>query len=180
MIEVRDLLAVFDKSTAGRAAGAPLTSVEVAPSTPTKESRRDLGMSIPVPARTTKAERVKFSLSQDDKDLINSMPKKQAIKLKRLLETNMDKRAHVELAKGRNPFPRKGAGFLFVATELLLRGGFTRSTLRAGYMQILAWGEGTAFSHVSAAIALLVAMKVAEERGGYFALHPSIVRENEN
>lgn len=171
VIDVRDTLAAVERDLVGRATGEPLHSVA-----PTLAGAAPalLHTTIAIPARTTKVEKVKFGLTDTDKAQINAMPKKVALKLKRLLELNLDKLARVELAAGRNPFPRDGAGYLHVAADLLLRGGFTKASLRVALMERLAWSEGTAFSHVSAVVHLFPALEIAIEQDDSFVLPPSL------
>lgn len=118
--------------------------------------------------RTTSGEKVRMALTQQDFALIKQMPAKVRQKVELLMKQGKDVAAREALLRGENPFPFAGAGYLHVACELLLAGGFTRAELRKTYMQRLGWTEGTAYSHVSAVVAIFPALGIAEEIAGRF------------
>lgn len=86
---------------------------------------------------------------------IASVPKKVAPRLRSLLAKGFDRAARDALRDGVNPFPLSGAKHMHLAGELLLLGRFTKGQYRQDCMNKFGWAEGTAFSEVSMAIALM-------------------------
>lgn len=168
--DVTDMLARYERATS-RSETVPLRSVD-APTSAVGEA--PLVVSIDTPERTTKVDRIKVDLSPEDVALITTMPKKVQIKMRKLMQLNIDKAARIGVVTGKNPFSLHGNGYLHVAFEMLINGGFTRSTLRQCYQQRLGWAEGTAFPHVSAIVWLFPAMKIAIEERGVFRPNPSL------
>lgn len=148
-INLRDQLAKFESRSDG-ATSAPAAPVGVT-------------VTVNVPARTARFEKVRVGLTEQDRALLERLPVKVAKKAKLLMEQNLDKVARKELAAGRNPFLLKGNGYLHVACEMLLNGGFTRASLREEYIKRLGWTQGTAFSHVSVVVSLFSALGLAVE-----------------
>jgi hypothetical protein len=66
------------------------------------------------------------------------------------------------LRQGINPIDDT-PGFLRVACDLLLKGGFTRHSLRAAFMTAFAWSYGTAAAHVGQVFSLMTTLEVAVE-----------------
>jgi hypothetical protein len=169
-MNVTDMLARFEKVTS-RAETTPLKAIDVVT---TEVDEAPLQTSIAAPERTTKVERVKVDLSDNDLAVIGTMPKKVQVKMRKLMQLNLDKAARRAITVGDNPFPFIGNGYLHVAFDMLTHGGFTRATLRQVYMQRLGWTEGTAFPHVSAVVWLFPAMKIAVEEAGLFVPNPEL------
>lgn len=67
-----------------------------------------------------------------------------------------------------NPFDHQPPGFMRVALECLLRGGFSREELREAFMRELGWTEISAASHVSLATSVLRHLGAAVEHNGRF------------
>jgi hypothetical protein len=118
--------------------------------------------------RTTSGEKVRMALTEEDVATVKQMPVKVRRKVELLMKQGKDVAAREALLRGENPFPFEGSGYMHVACELLLAGGFTRAQLRKEYMRRLHWTEGTAYSHVSAVVAISRAIGIAEEIGGKF------------
>lgn len=139
------------------------------------EAHETVSLSAVPPERSARRERLKVSLNDIDQALIDALPVKVATKVRRMMQRNMDQMARHLLAQGKNPFPLKGAGFLHVACELLLSGGFTRSRLRQTYVERFGWTNGTAAAHVSNVTAMFPALRIAiEGSDGAFVMHPSV------
>jgi hypothetical protein len=78
------------------------------------------------------------------------------------------------LAKGENPFAENPPKFLNVACDMLLNGGFTKASLKKAFMERLKQSDGTAGSHVSITVAMLLPMNIIVASGKSFALNPAI------
>ena len=169
-INVDDMLARFEQSTS-RAELTPFKTVD-AQTTPVVED--SLKLSVALPERTTKLARVKVDLTPADQALIGGMPKKVQVKLRRLMQLNIDKLARAGIGTRTNPFPFVGNGYLHVAYDMLIHGGFTRATLRQCLQQKLGWTEGTAFPHVTAVTWLFPAMQISVEERGVFLPNPKL------
>lgn len=104
-----------------------------------------------------------LSLSQESS--VASMPVKVAARLRSLLLQGFDRRASAALQQGQNPFTARGAKHLQLAGEMLLAGGFTRSSFRKECQARFTWSEGTAFSQVSQAISLLRGLGLVIDQG---------------
>jgi hypothetical protein len=168
--DVSDMLARFERSTS-RAATSPFKLVD-APTNPLPMAA--LETTLTTIERTTKLAKVKQDLTETDQAVIAGMPKKVAIKMRRLMELNVDKKAREGLATKVNPFPFKGNAYLHVAFDMLVKNGFTRSSLRGVFQERLKWTEGTAFPHVTAVIWLFLAMQIAVEERGVFLPNPKL------
>lgn len=174
--DVSDMLARFERSTS-RSVLSPLKVVD-AQMTAVYEA--PLQVTIDIPKRTTKLEKVKLDLSPEDVAIISAMPKKVQLKMRKLCQLNIDKAARAGIASRTNPFPFIGNGYLHVAFDCLINGGFTRATLRQVYQQRLGWTEGTAFPHVTAVTWLFRAMQIAIEQNGAFIPNPKLTGHTES
>lgn len=125
-----------------------------------------------VPERKQKVARVKKVLNTAELALMETLPKKVQVEAKKLIAVGTDKVILTDLQSGKNPFPFEGKRYLHVACDLLLKGGFTKSSLRQEYMDRLPWTKETAFSHVSMIISLFTAFGVIKEgKGSVFSIH---------
>jgi hypothetical protein len=105
------------------------------------------------------------ALTLEQESVVASMPAKIMERLRGLLLARFDRKASVALLHGINPFPERGAKHMHLAGQLLLAGGFTKSQFRKECEQRFGWTEGTAFSQVSQAIALLRGLGLTTEHG---------------
>lgn len=138
------------------------------------EMRVAVEITLPPPERTVKNESVALPLTDADRALISRLPVKVAAKVQSMMMKNEDRAARLALLHGKNPFPRKGAGPLHVACEMLLHGGFDRVGLRKRLIEVLGCGESGAYSHVSFVVAMFPALRFAKEEQGTFTLHPNL------
>jgi hypothetical protein len=97
--------------------------------------------------------------------LVASMPTKVAKRLNSLLSKGFERSALSALQDGHNPFPPNGAKHMHLVGELLLQGSFTKGDYRRLCIAKFGWKEGTAFSEVSMAIALLRGLGLATVDG---------------
>jgi hypothetical protein len=111
-----------------------------------------------------------FVLSPVQLKLIEQTQDKLRGRLRNLLERQFDKFARAEFSRGTNPFTEKGAKHMRLAGEMLLRGGFTRASLRQQCIEHFGWTQGTALSEVSQAVSLLRGLQVTKEEGDRIVL----------
>lgn len=69
------------------------------------------------------------------------------------------------IGRGANPFDSQPPAFMRVLTRLLLEGSFTREQATSSLMSELNWAHGSAASHVTLALPVLVAEGVARLDG---------------
>lgn len=112
--------------------------------------------------RTQPVAMAKRAYTDVELAIVSSLPKKVVAMGKQFINTGLSATAHKALLGGSNPFPYDGKRFLHLASKLLLSDGFTRQELKALYMEH-GMSDGTAASHVSMAIALFKAFKIAVE-----------------
>jgi len=176
-IDVRDLLAkhtsarmkhearLAPKQTPAPTAVSPLPVVQPAPVTQ------------PVERKTTMAK-VIFEVSADQQNAIariSQANKKAGDQATVLCKMNRINEMRSMLPQGQNPFATTGPGFLRVACDHLINGGFTKASLRKSLMETFGWTEATAASHVSIAVAILGGFKIAAGADGKIVLHPDLV-----
>lgn len=113
----------------------------------------------------------KRDLTPEEEAIAAKLPVKTAPQYRRIVSEGFVPLMKQGLAKGANPFKVDGYKYLHVAFDELLRGGFTKKSLRMRYMQECGWSEGTAFSAVSMIWHLFPACEVAAEVEG--ALRPN-------
>lgn len=104
-----------------------------------------------------------YILSLEDHRAIATTPRKVAGRLESLLTKGFHVIARRKLAAGQNPFPVSGAKHIHLAGEMLLAGGFTKGQLRQQCIERFQWTEGTAFSEVSQAVALLRGLRLVRQ-----------------
>lgn len=128
--------------------------------------------------RRTPTVPVTIEVSSDNESILARLPvKPREIAIRLCKKGDLDQ-LRDDIAHGRNTFAQSGPGFLRVAIDMLLSGGFAKSELRKRLQEQLGWSEGTAMSHVGIACALLLAFKFAQESSGRFVLVPVIERNN--
>jgi hypothetical protein len=114
------------------------------------------------------------ALTVEQRRLVASMPVKIAGRLEQLLLRHFDKRAQTVFTHGQNPFPEAGAKHLHLAGQMLLAGGFTKAEFRKECEARFGWSEGTAFSQVSQALALLRGLALVQEQGERMVLPATV------
>lgn len=135
--------------------------------------RPDVTINAPVPR--VKGE---FVPTEDQMRALESLPKKAAAYMLRLLKKGYADRIKEAARLGVNPFrnaPAKGA---YVAYELLMQGRVSKSGLRAAFQERLGWTEGAAFSEVSMIWRVFCAMDIAQEEGEVLRVHPMLGAQN--
>jgi hypothetical protein len=180
LVDVRDLLAKHEaarlkakeKMMAPRLIPASMSHVPV--SQPKAATQ-------PVERKTTKAK-VTFGISEKDNAII-AMIGEHSVKYKEqaiiLCKTNNLNDMRTMLPRQANPFATGGPAFMRVACDLLLRGGFTKASLKAALIKEFNWTDGTAGSHVAIACAVTWGFKIVKQDvGGAFVLNPDLGREN--
>jgi hypothetical protein len=123
--------------------------------------------------RKTAVSRIHFEVSKDQLHAVARIENSKGREMALILCKNgriADMRA--KLTSGVNPFALGGPSFMRVVCDMLLGGGFTRSSLCAKLMADLTWTNGTASSHVPQACQFLVAFGIAQEINGAFTLMP--------
>lgn len=176
-IDVRDLLAKHTsarmkhearlalKQMPGPIAASPIPVVQPKP------------IDAPVERKTTMAK-VIFEISAEHQNAIariSQANKKAGDQAAVLCKMNRINEMRSMLPQGQNPFATNGPGFLRVACNHLINGGFTKASLRKSLMESFDWTEATAASHVSIAVAILGGFKIAASSGEKIVLHPDMV-----
>lgn len=124
-----------------------------------------------VPVRKQVVAKVKKVFSQEELSFLELLPKKVQMEARKLMERDEASRMLPCMLKGENPFPFEGRRFLHVACNMVIKGGFTKTSLRQEYMTQLGWSKETAFSHVSIIVGLFKAFNlITEDKNGNFAL----------
>jgi hypothetical protein len=170
IINVQDLIDMHEKAR-------KKMGINPAPELP-QQVETAFAVSSPLPQsieRKTVVTKVDFEVDQKTMDLIanigNVKAKAQALVL---AKSNMIERSIAALAKGENPFADCPPKFLNVACDLLLNGGFTKAQLKKALMERLGQSDGTAGSHVSITVAMLLPMNIIVANGKAFILNPAI------
>lgn len=176
-LDVRDLLARHTAARQRHAAqpsAPPAPAVDPAP--PVAQPKVDQAI-----VRKTPMQRVVFDISAAQQaviDRITASNKKAGEQAVSLARNNRINDMHAMLPQRVNPFATSGPGYLRVACDLLLHGGFTKASLKTSLMQAFNWTDGTAASHVTLAMVVLVGFKVADVSSGKIVLHPDLICNN--
>lgn len=126
-----------------------------------------------VPAeRKTEVVKITFDTSADEENVIATLPVKARPIALSICKTGMLSRIKKDLREGRNALVESGPGWLRVAIDRLLAGGFVRSELREAMRQELGWEDSSAAPHTSMAVALFAAFGIIQETEGRFVLVP--------
>lgn len=124
----------------------------------------------PVIERKAPSRKVKYVLTEGQRQLCDALPKKAAKVLDTLIR-NGKLEAMLALPKrGMNPFRGGTPNWMEVAFDALLAGGFSKKELKELLMSRLEWGETTAFPHVTKVVAILTAINVIREEAGRYVL----------
>lgn len=125
--------------------------------------------------RKTKLEKIVFHVCDETQTIIGKIGNKkaqdQAIALCKAGTLTQIVEA---FQKGENPFPETPR-WLRAAGGLLLAGPVSKSEMKASFAQLFGWTDGTAGSHVSIVVSLVMGLGIAVEKDGAFILNPSTV-----
>lgn len=168
-VNVGDILDAYQKRLEG-AGETPIGDLTLPPALPEA--------SIVAPQRTVKMAFPARGLTPEQEQEFSRLPVKVAKKLRAMARSGTLAKIHSLLLEGQNPFDDYGNRFLRTACDELLRGGFTKASLRGVYETLYGWSEGTAFSRVSVACSILKTLKIAVEKDGRHILSPTYTREN--
>ena len=124
-------------------------------------------------ARKTQVAQIKFDTSADDERIIATLPLKSQKIAVSLCKTGLLNRIKKGLQEGRNALAETGPGWLRVAIDRLIAGGFARAELREAMRVELDWEDSSAAPHVSMAVALFVAFGIAQDNEGRLVLIPA-------
>lgn len=113
--------------------------------------------------RATKVEKVSFEPTPEQEELIIKLPVKAQSFALSLIKSGLVSEIKEGLAKNENAMKEKKPVWLSIAVGKLLGDGYTRSELKATFMEELNWKENTAQSHVSLAFVLLTCFGIAKE-----------------
>lgn len=172
LVNVSDLLKRHEKAKKLMAPVRAKRAEEDAAKLP-QDAPKKKPVTTPVERKTTVAK-VSFEIDEESKNVIAKISNQKAAGQAVILcKSNMIEIARSELAAGRNPFATSGPRYLFVACDMLLRGGFTRASLKQEMQQQLSWTESTAASHVSIVVGLFPAFNIIEAKGDAFILSPA-------
>lgn len=172
VIDVSDLLKRHDK--AKKASRKVISEIDEANAAALPPGNKMLLLTGTV-ERKTEVVKVTFDVSEDDESVIATLPVKARPVAVMFCKTGMLGRVKKCLQEGRNALVETGPGWLRVAIDLLLSGGFVRSELREAMRRELSWEDSSAGPHTSMAVALLVGFGIANEMEGRLVLaRPSI------
>ncbi|WKZ86249.1 hypothetical protein N5B55_04685 [Ralstonia pickettii] len=129
---------------------------------------------LPAPVeRKTKVEKVALEVTATDEEILRGLPVKAREHAERFCRAGLIDAMRKDLQAGRNTFAQSKPEFMRVVCDCLIAGGASRSALRAALMQRLSWSEGTASSHVSMAVPILLRFNIAVEKDGALTLIPA-------
>jgi hypothetical protein len=131
--------------------------------------------------RKTASAKVDLPISDADQAVIQSLSK--SVKAKEaavsLCKAGKVDEMRAGLPLQRNPFATEGPKYLRVACDMLMRGGFTKASLRHKMIEQLGWTNDTAASHVAVGVALLYAFGIAiPDTSGAFTMNPALYDQN--
>lgn len=164
-INVSDIITRHEKAR-------ELTRAQAAANAPKPEAVASTAQPAPITApvdRKTTVQRVYFEVSADQQEAIARIgPKKTKELAISLCKMNKVRAIHSDVLAGVNPFAESGPSFMRVACALLVKGAFTKASLKTELMDELGWTDGTAAAHVSQAIGFLEAFGViVGDKSGY-------------
>lgn len=172
-VDVRDILA---RHTAARQAAA----LKKRPAKPAPVDPSPLPVAQPAPIakpveRKTPVARVEFPVSEEDQTVIamltNVKVREQALTL---CKGNKINECRAKLPQGVNPFAQSGPSWLRVACDMLLKGGFTKGSLKQELIERLGWAEASAKPHVTIAAAIFLAFRIITVQDDLLVLHPAL------
>lgn len=179
MIDVTDLMKRHQKAQLALAAkreaerpepeeAEPALTEDNTPPAPGPERKKPV-------ARKTRKEKVEFIVDAGSQRLMDTITNKKALALaKTIAKTHTIDSMKERLTNGENPFASSGPAFLRVAFAMMFAGGFTRRTLKERLVTEMDWTDGTAASHVSIAVSLLVPLQIAIANGDLYVLKPPV------
>lgn len=125
-----------------------------------------------VPKRTTAVARVPHSVSEYQRVLIESLPRKVGDYMRKLILRGFVERLVDCMNNNENPFDEEGYRPYCIAFEKLKSGGFSRSVLKTAFQNEMGWSVKSAASQVSFIWSLMPALGIAKEDG--YSLVPVI------
>jgi hypothetical protein len=172
LVNVADLLKRHE--VARKAVGLSVTSTvapEISGKVPTIPEKTPVIVE-PV-ERKTQVENVTFDLCADTTLTLDSLSVKSKAAATQLCKHGLIDKIKAGVQEGRNALTVSKPNYITVAIDSLLSSGFSRSGLRAQYVEKLGWGEATASSHVSIICPILTAFGIAQESNGQFVAAPA-------
>ena len=122
--------------------------------------------------RNTPQEIVIFDVSQEHERIISGMAIKTGELARQQIKQNRLDDIRPSLRKGINPYAQSGPKFLRLACDLLLRGGFTRSSLNKAMVVEFGWQQTTAGPHVAQVCGLFGGFGITQEINNNFTQMP--------
>lgn len=153
---------------------AALRAVE--PSTPLAKSHVPVSQPT-VPAlvkRTVTKVKVEFAISEVDQSIVATIPVKAQAYAIVLLRNNRMQDLRESLPRGVNSLPANAPGFIRLAFDLLIEGGFTYDGYREALMERLKMTKDTATTQISIAICILMKFNFAIQKNGFVSLSPTL------
>ncbi|UUZ75405.1 hypothetical protein LP414_27195 [Polaromonas sp. P1(28)-13] len=123
--------------------------------------------------RNTPVARVVFDVSANHEQIISTLAVKTGELARQQLKQNRLSAIAPALKQGLNPYAESGPKFLRIACDLLLKGGFTRTSLNRAMVSEFAWQETTAGPHVAQVCGLFNAFDITQETNGTFTPKPA-------
>lgn len=124
--------------------------------------------------RKTAVEKVALVVSAADEAALAELPVKAREHAERFCRAGLIDAMRTDLQAGRNTFAQLKPEFMRVVCDCLIAGGASKRDIKASLMQQLGWSEGTASSHVSMAVPILLRFNIATESAGRIVLNPSV------
>ena len=128
----------------------------------------------PVERKTT-VEKVAFDVSDANGEALVKIKNAKAKEIAyRMVKGGDIENLKAALLTKVNIYADRGPSFMRIAVDMLLGGGFTKSSLRKRLEKDLEWTEGTAAPHVAQAVTIFAAFKMTQEKLGVITLVPAL------
>lgn len=117
-------------------------------------------VTLTMPDVPLRSSQLSMQLTEDQLKRLEGLPVKVAPRVRLLMQRGIDARSRRDVAAGRNPFPDDTNRYMWLACEMLLHGGFNRSSLKNAFIAQLKFTPATAASHVSNTVAIFNALGI--------------------
>lgn len=133
----------------------------------------------PAKARISRAKRASYELTEHQKHVIASIPKRVGDLVSKIFKRGHDAEIRIALREGRPPLADEPCYRSLKVALAHLGKGYTRQCLRTHFMNELGWSYTSAWNEVSLMWSVLPAIGVGIERHDQMIVAPRVIAKND-
>lgn len=170
IVNVSDLLKYHEKAKKVSRVALKAADEKVAASLPPGNGQPPLPGAV---ERKTEVVAVKFDVTPDDEAVVATLSAKVQPIVVRMLKRGALSQIKKSIKEKHNTLPETEPGWLSIAVDHMIAGGFSRAELRKAMIDKLGWLDSSAQPHASMAALLLKAFGIAQEVEGRIVPAPA-------